>query len=247
MSPDQAPTRVSDTLRSGSPEFPSTHWNLVMRVRQAALEEPCGLDWSPIHIHLRRRGYRQHDAEDITQGFFQKRPEDQTLDAASAGKGHLLRFLLAAVQHHLADLHRTPNAQKRGGGPAWISSDEMNAEERYNHEPVDLQNPELPFTRVWAKPLLASVQEKRKANLAAGRRPRFFESLLSFLLIGEDPPSCREVAALLQATEVSVRIRVNRSRPRFRNLLREDVAQAVGSASELETEMAWLHRTPSAG
>jgi RNA polymerase sigma-70 factor (ECF subfamily) len=253
MSPNQTPPRVSDTLRNGSPEFPTTHWTLVMRVghggevRRAALEELCGLYWYPIYVYLRRRGYRQHDAEDITQGFFLKLLEDQTLDAASAGKGRLRSFLLAAVQRHLADLHRAQNAMKRGGGKALISFDEMNAEERYNHEPVDLQNPESLFTRVWAKQLLASVQEKLKVDLADGRRPQIFEALLPFLLLEEDPPSYREVAARLQATEVSVRILVSRLRQRFRDLLREEVAQTVGSASELETEMAWLYRTLSAG
>jgi hypothetical protein len=45
------------------PEFPTTHWTLVTRVRQggevrrAALEELCALYWYPIYVFLRRRTY----------------------------------------------------------------------------------------------------------------------------------------------------------------------------------------------
>lgn len=80
------------------PEFPTTHWTLVMREggagRQAALEELCGLYWYPIYVFLRRRNYPQHDAEDFTQGFFVKLLADQSLDTVREGTGRLRAYLL---------------------------------------------------------------------------------------------------------------------------------------------------------
>jgi DNA-directed RNA polymerase specialized sigma24 family protein len=107
---------------SPRPDFPTTHWTLVTRgreggaVRQAALEELCRACWYPIYAFLRRRGHAQHDAEDLTQGFFAKLLHDESFDAAQADKGRLRTFLLCALDRHLADQLRRAGALKRGGG-----------------------------------------------------------------------------------------------------------------------------------
>ncbi len=227
-------------------DFPTTHWTLVMRVnqggevRQAALAELCGLYWYPIYVFLRRKGHPQHDAEDLTQGFFVKLLNDETLEQADTGKGRLRSYLLAALNRHLADDLRHRTAQKRGGGQPGIAFEEMNAEERYQHEPVDLRDPELLFSGVWARQLLAGVREQMRKDFADTRRPELFDTLLPFLLMDEEPPSYREVATQLKATEVSVRLMVSRLRARFRGLLREEVARTVASPEELEYEFKWL-------
>src|SRR5690349_8200649 len=89
-------------LPARGPEFPTTHWTLVMQVReggtasQAALEDLCRLYWYPIYAFLRRRGHGQHDAEDFTQGFFAKLLRNESFDAADSGKGRLRTFLLCS-------------------------------------------------------------------------------------------------------------------------------------------------------
>jgi len=236
--PQNVPDRRAD--------FPTTHWTLVMRVnhggevRQAALEELCGLYWYPLYAFLRRKGHPPHDAEDLTQGFFVKLLNDETLEQADTGKGRLRSYLLAALNRHLADDLRHRTALKRGGGQPGIAFEGMNAEERYQHEPVDSRDPELLFARVWARQLLAGVRDQLRKDFADTRRPELFDTLLPFLLLDEEPPSYREVAAQLKATEVSVRLMVSRLRARFRGLLREEVARTVASPEELESELEWL-------
>ena len=66
-----------------------------------ALEELCRLYWYPIYAYLRRRGHPQHDAEDLTQGFFLKLLQDGSFDVAEADKGRLRTFLLCALDRHL--------------------------------------------------------------------------------------------------------------------------------------------------
>lgn len=236
---------------AGSPslartEFPTTHWTLVTRVRhggevrQAALEELCGLYWYPIYAFLRRRGYPQHDAEDLTQGFFLKLLDDESLAAADAEKGRLRTHLLQHLQRHLADHKRHAGALKRGGGMPTISFEAMHAEERYAHEPQDSRDPEWLFTRAWAHGLLAGVRERLREDFSDAKRPEAFDTLLPFLLLDEDPPSYREAAAKLRATEVSVRLMVSRLRAKFRSLLRDEVARTVASPEEAAAEFEWL-------
>lgn len=243
-SPD-ANNHLAAGLPGGRPDFPTTHWTLVTRVREggevrrAALEELCALYWYPIYAFLRKRGHAQHDAEDLTQGFFLKLLNDETFAAANGDRGRLRTFLLTALNHHLVDQHRRQEAQKRGGGRQIIAFEEMNAEERYAHEPQDRRDPEWLFTQAWAHLLLDGVREKLRETFADTGRAGVFEVLLPFLL-GEDPPSYRDVAAKLESSETAVRLLVFRARAKFRELLRDEVARTVESPGEVASEMEWL-------
>jgi DNA-directed RNA polymerase specialized sigma24 family protein len=173
------------------PDFPTTHWTLVARARQggevkrAALEELCGLYWYPIYVFLRRRGFSQQDAEDLTQGFFLKLLHNETFEAADGNKGRLRTFMLHALSHHLIDQHRHQSAQKRGGGQMIVAFEDLRAEERYASEPHDKRDPEWLFTRAWAKSLVDVVHKKIREQFAETRSPEVFERLSPFLL-GDD-------------------------------------------------------------
>jgi RNA polymerase sigma factor (sigma-70 family) len=238
------PKRVTD--------FPTTHWTLVMRVRergevrQAALEELCALYWYPVYAFLRRRGHAQHDAEDLTQGFFMKLLHDETFDAADGGKGRLRTFLLTSLNRHLADQQRRQTARKRGRGNRIIAFEEMNAEERYVHEPQDHRDPEWLFTRAWAQLMIDGVREKLRQSFGETGRARVFDTLLPFLLWDDAPPSYREIAQKLDASETSVRLLVFRMRGKFRELLREEVARTVETPVEVASELEWLKSTLAA-
>jgi RNA polymerase sigma-70 factor (ECF subfamily) len=209
------------------------------------LEELCGLYWYPIYAFLRRRGYGQHDAEDLTQGFFAKLLDAETLATAESEKGQLRTYLLHHLKQHLTDQKRHAHAQKRSAGMT-IAFEEMHAEERYASEPVDQRDPEWIFTRAWAHELVGNVRNRLIADFADPKRPRAFEVLLPFLLLDGEPPSYREVAAELHATEVSVRLMVSRLRAKFRTALREEVARTVNSSAEVSAEFDWLRSILSA-
>ena len=209
-------------------------------VRQTALEELCGLYWYPLYAFLRRRGFPQHDAEDLTQGFFVKLLHDETFDAAQSDKGRLRTFLLCSLDRHLADQQRRQGAQKRGGGQQIIAFEELRAEERYANEPQDQRDPEWLFTRAWAQLLIDGVREKLRATFVETGRAGVFETLLPFLLWDDAPPSYREVAQQLDASETAVRLLVFRMRAKFRDLLRDEVARTVLAPQDVAGEMEWL-------
>jgi len=54
----------------------TTHWSVVRRAgtattveSMAALDRLCHQYWHPLYYFVRRRGYNEHDAQDLTQGF----------------------------------------------------------------------------------------------------------------------------------------------------------------------------------
>jgi RNA polymerase sigma-70 factor (ECF subfamily) len=152
----------------------------------------------------------------------------------------LRTYLLQHLKRHLADQRRFDGALKRGGGFRAISFEELQAEDRYAREPLDLRDPERLFSQAWANELIAGVREKLRADFEDAKRPQAFEVLLPFLLLDEEPPTYRAVAAQLRATEVSVRLMVHRLRAKFRALLRDEVARTTESSAEADAEIEWL-------
>ena len=65
MTSPGAEPEFSTTAPDRGPDFPTTHWTLVTRVRaggavrQAALEELCGLYWYPVYAFLHRAATRR--------------------------------------------------------------------------------------------------------------------------------------------------------------------------------------------
>jgi len=113
----------SEGPHAGGAAFVTTHWSIVLtagrddstRVR-AALAELCQTYLYPLYAYVRQRGYSSHDAQDLTQGFFARLLEKNTLRAVSQGQGKFRSFLLTALNRFLTDEWRKANAQKRGGG-----------------------------------------------------------------------------------------------------------------------------------
>lgn len=230
-----------------TPVFPTTHWTQVRMVQQGtvedaahAMEQLCKDYWYPVYAFLRRSGHGDHDAEDLTQVFFQHLVTDQAIQSARKDAGKLRTFLLGVLMRLLSNHTRHHAAQKRGGGIVHLSFDEMNAEERYAHEPVDGHDPEWIFSHAWAQELVTHVREKLRETFIATGREQVFELLLPFLVWDAEPPSQKEIAQKLGSSEAAVRVLVHRVRGKFRDLLRSEVIKTVLSPEEVASELVWL-------
>src|SRR5262245_37919857 len=120
MAPERGLGQAGDT----SPQaFVTTHWSVIQTAGQgpsaeadAALERLCRTYWWPLYAFIRRRGYGPHDAQDLTQEFFARLLAKDFLRGVDRSKGKFRSFLLAALEHFLANEWRRARAQKRGGG-----------------------------------------------------------------------------------------------------------------------------------
>ena len=207
-------------------DFPTTHWTLVQAVQHGspadaakAMEELCKGYWYPIYAFLRRSGHSAHDAEDLTQAFFQRLMTENALLVAHEQNGKLRSWLLGVLKHLLSDHFRHQGTQKRGGGVRHVSFDELSAEERYLSETHTMSDPDTLFTHVWAQDLLASVREKLRGAYEAADRRELFELLLPYLMWNNEPPSCREIAKQIGSSEGATRILIHRLRVKCRTLL----------------------------
>src|SRR5438046_10622925 len=133
MTPTPEPNPGSALRRS--PTFTTTHWSVVIAAGKGgssaadtALEKLCSAYWYPLYAFIRRRGYEPPDAQDLTQSFFARLLEKDYLSGVDRSKGKFRSFLLAALEHFLANNWRDAHAQKRGGKVVFISMDDDSAE-----------------------------------------------------------------------------------------------------------------------
>src|SRR5215475_15745380 len=101
---------LQTTTRESS--FASTRWTVVRQAADSqtasqhalsALSELCQIYWRPVYVFLRRQGIAQHDAQDLTQGFFGDLIESRAYSRADPTKGRFRSFLRClAVQRLIA-------------------------------------------------------------------------------------------------------------------------------------------------
>jgi RNA polymerase sigma factor (sigma-70 family) len=227
--------------------FEETAWSVVLAAgaetparAQAALAELCRIYWRPIYAYLRRSGYNTHDAQDLTQSFFQHVLENETLRRVSREKGRFRSFLLGALKLCLADEQARRHTLKRGGGVQFISTDELEAEElhhlRVDHEAA----PDEILDARWAGVILERALERVRAEFDAEGKAETFE-LLSPFLAGEKPnTSYQDVAQTIGLSLAAVKTQIHRLRRRFATAVRCEIMQTVAAPHEVENELREL-------
>ncbi len=207
---------------------------------QNALASLCSAYWYPLYAYVRGRGKSPHDAEDLTQEFFRRFLEKNSLLNVSPAKGKFRSFLLASLSHFLANEWEHARAQKRGGGQAFISLDAHEGETRMALEPAEHSTPEQLFEKRWAFAVLQRTMQALEAEHAANTKTDFFQELKGFLPGGQGGGSRAEFAARHGISPGAVDVAVQRLRQRFGALLREEVAQTVSSQAEVDEEIRYL-------
>lgn len=243
--PSEAASPENDPSRQ--PAFVTTHWSVVLAAARsdttragAALEKLCQTYWYPLYAYVRRRGHSPEDAQDLTQAFFTRLLERNWVGRADRQKGRFRSFLLSALNHFLADEWDKVRAQKRGGGLAPLPLEFDAAETRYRHEPVDNVTPEHNYERRWALTLLDTVLRRLQLEYTQEGRGELFGALHPCLVGDRSSQPYAELANELGVAEGTVKSAVHRLRQRYRQLLRDEIAQTVAEPGEVDEELHHL-------
>lgn len=239
-------TKNSSTTAPGD-IFVTTHWTVVLQAgRRAApesdraLEELCRTYWFPLYAYIRRRGYARADAEDLTQAFFARFLAKNYLAGLSAERGRFRAFLLAALKNFLVNEWKHARRQKRGDGMTVLSLDWETADTQFQVVAQNELNPDQAFDREWALALLGQVIARLQAECETSGKGRLFAQLKMFLAAGKSGTAQREVAQALGMEAGAVRVAVHRLRKRYRQLLREEIAQTLSDPALVDEEMRAL-------
>ena len=108
-----------------SERFETTRWSMVQAAADPADPESstaradlCQTYWPAVYGFLRRSGHDPEAAQDLTQGFFTRLLEKQSLRVADLRRGRFRSFLLSSVQNFVRNERQSAQRQKREGAAA---------------------------------------------------------------------------------------------------------------------------------
>ncbi len=225
----------------------TTHWSVVLVAgrsdstrAQNALARLCQTYWYPLYAYVRRHGHSPHDAEDLTQEFFARLLERHGLASADPNRGRFRSFLLSALNNFLTHEWEKDRAQKRGGGCQLLSLDLAFAEQRYDLEPADTATPDKLFDKHWANALLEEVLNQLEAAYQQAGKAELFAALKQTLTGTRESQPYAVLATRLGMNEAAVKVAVHRLRKRYRELLRQEVANIVADPEQTDDELRHL-------
>jgi RNA polymerase sigma-70 factor (ECF subfamily) len=236
---------VPATQACGGPEFPNTHWSVVLTAARSdspqsreALAKLCAAYWYPLYAYIRRRGHSPHEAEDLTQEFFARLLDKRYLAGVTVEGSRFRSYLLTMVKHFLAKEWQKNQAQKRGGNKTILSLDLEAAEGQYQFEPAVSETPETLFERRWASTLLDAVMATLQGEYAS--KPKLFEALRGCLAGDKGQIPYAQLGEALHMSEGAIKVAVHRLRKRYGELLRAEIAHTVTRSEEIDDEIRHL-------
>jgi RNA polymerase sigma-70 factor (ECF subfamily) len=245
---------VSAQERLGGGSFNTTHWTIVLACAdeidsaraQEALASLFQTYWYPLYAYVRRRGYNEHDAQDLVQGFCLHLQEKQAVAKADPLRGKFRTFLLSSLQNFLGHEQERARAQKRGGGQELIHLDAEEADARYRLEPAISATPETIFEKRWAHALLEQTVAGLRAEFVMRGKDRLFDGLAPFLTSDVRETSYQGAADQLGLPLSAIKTTVHRLRRDYRSKLREEIGRTVSSPDEIDDELLYLRKVLAA-
>jgi len=107
-------------------------------------------------------------------------------------------------------------------------------------DPADNLSPDRLYDRAWAIAMLERVIIRLRDEHAAEDKTKLYDQLKNFLMMGNADIPYAQAAAALKISEGAVRVAIHRLRRRYRELLREEIAQTLSDPSQADEEMQAL-------
>lgn len=219
-------------------DFTRTRWSMVRRLQAAhtadtrsALTELAVRYWYPVYAYVRRCGHPQEIAQDITQLFLQQVAADLR-DNRCAPSGRFREWLLVRLNVFLAGEWRELTVAE--GLPEAPPLAEMEARSR--SELVADDSPEQAYRRSFALEVLSRGLKRLRAEARQTGHADMCEALEPFLTREPLPGQYDELGSKLSIRPLTLVMALKRLRQRFRELVRDELADTVASADELAAE-----------
>lgn len=233
--------------------FLTTHWSLVEDIctdkadkSRALIELLLIRYWKPVYCYLRRQGYPNEAAKDLTQGFFHEVVLSRNLiQKADQTKGRFRSFLLTALNRYLINTQEKQSARKRAPRGKLVSFDFASMAD--SPQVMTTLTPEDTFTYVWVSALLEQVlkdvETGCKADGKAVHWEVFRDRVLRPVMKGGEAPCmegiCRKYGIQDPIKASNMVVTVKR---RFRTALAKRLRDSVMSDEEAEAELQEIKR-----
>lgn len=236
------------SIGGGRYNFETTHWSVIQDARtQDDSRQRTVIDglirkyWKPIYCYLRRKGYNNETAKDLTQGFFHEIVlGKRLLQQADEGRGRFRAFLLTALNHYVTSVHRANVAGKRHPKAGIMSL------EGFDGESVHLKardmRPEDAYIYMWASVLMDSVLADVKESCTRDGKEIYWKvfsgRVLEPITAGVNPIAVTDLCSQYSIeTKDKVSNMVVTVKRRLQVAMANRVRQHVASEEEVEQEI----------
>ena len=237
------------SVNDGGEGFHTTHWSVILSARtdnehqrRAVIGDLTARYWRPVYCYLRRKGYREAKAKDLTQGFFCEIVLGRELiQHADRAKGRFRTLLLTALERYLVSVRRKEGRRKRQPkmGIRQIEMDELSK----LMIPQTQMEPDEAFYYTWAADLidlvLAELKDEYCSTEKTGHWGIFWLKVVGPIMNNEEAPSyadiCSKYGIENESKASNMVITVKR---RFRAILKRHLRDLVQSDNEVEDELS---------
>lgn len=217
--------------------FPTTRRSVVLALGSAdAAERTRAFDtlvacyWKPLYKYARVAWSRTRaDAEDLTQSFFTRAFEKESLAAYDPARASFRTFLRLLFDRHVSNEWKASQRLKRGGGDVHLDFDAAEAEIGRESGSV---TPEEYFHREWVRSMFSVAVERLRARSSEVQ----FAVFEAYDLDGDRGASYRGLAARFGIAETQVTNYLSAMRRRFREIVLEMLREVTATDEEFRSE-----------
>jgi DNA-directed RNA polymerase specialized sigma24 family protein len=227
--------------------FLTTHWSLIEGVQKDRDDKRVLIGllleryWKPVYCYLRRKGYDNEHAKDLTQGFFHEVVLNRNLiDRADPAKGRFRTLLLHALDQYTVDMRRRQRTRRRIPAEKLVPLD-------IAHPPAEIEampplDAEQSFNYAWKVDLLDRVlAEVRARYTEQGMEAHwgvFCDRIVGPVMNDGPPTSYTEICRKYGIENETVAANILKTAKRlFRSILEKHVRQTVVDGETTEEEL----------
>ena len=227
--------------------FLTTHWSLIDSIQaghdkdRALIKLLLQRYWKPVYCYLRREGFNNEDAKDLTQGFFHEVVLNrQLVQRSDQAKGRFRSFLLHALNQYVINQKAKQTATIRIPQDKLVSIETMDPSEL--PEDMSACEPDVSYNYAWVSALLDQVLAAVKQSCCEEGLQTHWEvfqtRVVEPILTGTTAPSLNEICNRLGVEDTrwasNMIITVKR---RFRETLRKSIRNTVMSSDRVDEEL----------
>jgi RNA polymerase sigma-70 factor (ECF subfamily) len=234
-------------MGGASEAFLTTHWSIIddIKSKEDKKQALTGLlldrYWKPVYCYLRRKGYNNEQAKDLTQGFFHEVVLNRNLlRRTEQCKGRFRSFLLHALNQFLIDCKRRQSSLKHIPKDKLVPLDII--EMPILPQTISKLGPEESFNYAWKSALLDRILTQVQAECSEQGMPIhwrvFNDRVVKPILENIEAPSLKEICSKYgienEARASNMAITVKR---RFRSALKTYIRSTVISENQTDEEL----------
>lgn len=226
--------------------FPTTRRSVVLALssddataRTRAFDTLVALYWKPLYKYARVAWRRdREDAEDLTQSFFTRAFEKESLAAYDAARASFRTFLRLLFERHIANEHKARGRLKRGGGEVHL--DFESAEVEIGSDLARSVTPEEYFQSEWVRSVFAVAVDRLRESCEKDGKQTHFALFEAYDLDDDRKVSYRDLASRFGLPETTVTNHLAATRRRFREIVLDTLREVTATDSEFRAEARTL-------